>query len=158
MSRTALAGVQERRDTSRVDSMRECKYIRLYPTAAVLLGDWVEIDYAVSTVAQGAHCKQASANSTSVCGVAAQAALAASTTDPILIQVQGPYSTDGGATAALANVATAVTVGQPLNVLGTAGRAQLYVVGTPTGVRCGSAMANASSNTAPVDICNPQNL
>lgn len=143
-------------DTARVDVAFPCVYTSMYPTGVIAVGDWVEMDETVTTKGFGAHCKAADQTTAvlhRVCGVAVTAATGASTTQPIIVQTFGVFSTDKGATAAQANVLTAVTTGQPLmKSAATAGRAILYTSATVQARVIGHALENGAANLARVFI------
>lgn len=145
-------------DTRRIrDAPPGYKVLWFYPTAAILAGDWVEIDFATTTNGFMQHVKQAAANSNCAIGIAQKAAGGASTTAPIPVLVEGVYTQDD-VNSAQANIATAVTIGQPLKPSATAGRADLYVLATPVNYVVGHALENAAANLARCHVCNPQNL
>lgn len=145
-------------DTRRIrDAPPSYKVLMFYPTAAILAGDWVSIDFAVTTNGSMRHCRQAVANDNCVIGIAQKAAGASSTTVQIPVLVEGVY-TQNDVDTAQANIATAVTIGQPLKPSATAGRADLYVLATPVNYVIGHALENAAANLARVHVCNPQNL
>jgi hypothetical protein len=136
------------------------RIIELYPTAAILLGDWVAIDFAVSTVGFMQHCKQAAVADQGVCGVAMEAAAGASTTTPIRVLIKGVYSLDNGLTAsATVNVVTGVLRGDDLMVsAATAGRAAKYTSATVTAYPIGAALADSAANAGSVYVRNPLGL
>lgn len=154
----STAGVAERRDITRIDGLWDRRFVHMYPTAAIAVGDWVAFDLAVSTNGTGVHCVTAPVNSTLVVGVAVELAGAASTITPILVQTFGIYSLDGGVTATVGVNVLAATGAVGLMISGaTAGRAIAYSAATATAVLIGTGLAVAGGgNTAPVFIHCPR--
>lgn len=147
MAKESVGPVEWNGDTVRQQDITPARYVMMYPTGAIVKGDWVAVDTGTITRGYAKHVKQAAANDGWVAGVACEAAAGASTQTPIKVQVQGVYMPDE-VTATVANIATAVTIGQPLKPSATAGRADTYAVATPVNYIIGRALANAASNTA----------
>lgn len=112
--------------------------------ATIAAKDWVQFDDTKTGADRVLYVKQAGSVATvgnaAVVGVALEAGV---TGKPVRVVVAGYV--EG------ANVASAVTAGQPISVIGTAGRGEACVAAV-TASKCGVALENASSNTCDIVV------
>lgn len=159
MAIPSAPAVEWRSDQGRPRDFRQPKYVERFPTGVIAVGDVVAVDYSVTTVGRGLHVRTCPTNDQAYIGIAAQASAAASTTVPILIQVEGIFSTDQGITEAL-TAAVTTGIAQGVAVMGptaVAGRAVALAAATPF-TKLGVATTLAAANVGGIDICNPAQL